>query len=107
MKIGTFVISAWEIMLFLNILTFLLFGFDKLMAKNKKSRVPEVVLLLMSLFYGGIGAMFGMILFNHKTSKIAFRFLVPVFALVNYYMFRDSFYLFRECLEFLLGLIPS
>ena len=105
--VGNFVITAREIMVFLNIATFLLFGFDKLMAKNKKGRVPELVLLLLSLFFGGIGAMFGMLVFNHKTSKIRFRFFVPLCALLNYYLFRDSFYLLRESLEFLLGVIPK
>ncbi len=106
-KIGQIVITAWELMVFLNAATFLLFGFDKLMAKKKKFRIPELVLLLLSLFFGGIGALFGMIIFNHKTSKFLFRFLVPVSAVLNYYMFKDSFYLLRQCLEFMLGAIPK
>ncbi len=105
--IGDFIITTWEIIVFLNVLLFLLFGFDKLLAKKKKSRIPEIILLLLSLFFGGIGAMFGMLVFNHKTSKLLFRFLVPLSAVLNYYFFRDSFYLLRQSLEFLLEIIPQ
>ena len=107
MTFGKFVITAWEIILFFNIAVFLIFGYDKIMAKKKKTRIPEIVLLLLSLFFGGIGAMFGMLVFNHKTSKFLFRFFVPLCALLNYYLFRDSFYLLRQSLEFLLGIIPK
>lgn len=105
--VGNFVVTTWEIIVFFNVLLFLLFGFDKLMAKKKKSRIPEIVLLLLSLFFGGIGAMFGMLVFNHKTSKMHFRLLVPLCAVLNYYFFRDSFFVLRQCLEFLLGIIPK
>ena len=105
--IGNTVITAHEIVMFLNILLFLLFGLDKLMSKKKKLRIPELLLLIMSLFFGGIGALFGMVVFNHKTSKLLFRILVPVSAIVNFYLFRDSFYLFRQFLVFCLGIIPQ
>ena len=37
--------------------------------------------------FGGIGAMFGMVVFNHKTSKIKFRILIPIIAILNYLLF--------------------
>ncbi len=56
----------------LNILTFLLFGYDKLQAKQGGWRIPERVLLGLSLFGGGIGALAGMQVFRHKTRKNIF-----------------------------------
>jgi uncharacterized membrane protein YsdA (DUF1294 family) len=66
-----------------NIFVALIYGVDKLLAIRKKRRVSEKKLLFLAFLLGGFGAMFGMIIFNHKTSKRRFRFLVPVFAIVN------------------------
>jgi len=46
-------------------------------------RISESALVLLAFLLGGAGAMFGMILFNHKTSKPKFRFLVPLAIIVN------------------------
>ena len=66
------------ILLIWNIVVMTVFGFDKLMAKTKGRRIRETTLLLCAFFFGGLGAMFGMVLFNHKTSKTKFRLLVPL-----------------------------
>ncbi len=102
-----FDLNANTMVLMLNVFVFLLFGVDKLWAKKKKMRIPEAVLLTLSLFFGGVGAMFGMLVFNHKTSKIKFRVLVPVFAVINYYMFRNGFGLLRYVLSIILQFIPE
>ncbi|MBE7019027.1 MAG: DUF1294 domain-containing protein [Ruminococcaceae bacterium] len=70
-----------------NLLIFFLYGWDKLAAKNHWWRVPEKVLLFTALLMGSFGAMFGMVLWNHKTSKLKFRFCVPVFTLLNMIFF--------------------
>ena len=50
-----------------NLLSFLLFGLDKLLAVRRKRRIPEATLLTLSVLCGSIGAMLGMIVFHHKT----------------------------------------
>ena len=76
-----------------NIVVILIYGIDKLLAKNKKRRMSERFLLFIAFLLGGCGAMFGMILFNHKTSKMKFRLLVPLYIALNiilikaYYMY--------------------
>ena len=76
-----------------NIVVALIYGIDKLLAKNKKRRISEKFLLFVTFLMGGAGAMFGMILFNHKTSKMKFRILVPCAVVLNiilikaYYMY--------------------
>ncbi|MBO5066573.1 MAG: DUF1294 domain-containing protein [Clostridia bacterium] len=71
------------IFLFWNIFVMLVFGMDKLLARMKKWRISEQVLLLLAFLFGGIGALFGMVLFNHKTRKTKFRFGVPVIVVFN------------------------
>jgi len=61
----------------------LIYGIDKICAKRGLKRISELTLVTFSFLLGGFGAMFGMILFNHKTSKIKFRFLVPIAAILN------------------------
>ena len=59
--------------LIMNILTFALFGIDKLKAKKDRWRISEKTLLLMGLFFGSAGQLAGMKFFHHKTQKWYFR----------------------------------
>lgn len=60
-----------------NFASFLLFGIDKLLAKTGKRRVSEKALLSSAALAATPGALLGMVLFNHKTSKPKFRYGVP------------------------------
>ena len=71
------------ILLTWNIIVMLTYGIDKIKAKKGRRRISEASLLLIAFLFGGIGAMFGMILFNHKTSKIKFRILVPLAVVLS------------------------
>lgn len=64
----------------INLITFLIFGYDKWLAKNNKHRISEKNLLLITFFGGSIGGIFGMLLFSHKVSKWSFlwKFIVLV-----------------------------
>ena len=53
----------------LSLLTFLLFGFDKNAARTNQWRVPEKVLLGLSILGGAAGGLLGMLTFRHKTRK--------------------------------------
>ena len=64
-------------------LAFLLFGWDKLMAKAGRSRIPEAALLAAALLGGGAGALLGMLLFRHKIRKAPFPVLIPLFFLLQ------------------------
>lgn len=66
-----------------NVITALAYGADKLRAVKGSRRIQESVLLGLAVIFGGVGAMFGMVVFNHKTSKPLFRFVVPVAVVVN------------------------
>lgn len=68
----------------INIITFLLFGYDKAVSKtgNVKLRVSERNLLLFS-FIGPFGAFCGMFFFRHKTRHTKFRVLIPLFLVIQ------------------------
>ena len=67
----------------INIITFFVYGLDKLKAVNHWWRVPECVLLGLAVAGGAVGAYLGMLVFRHKTLKPLFRFGVPVVMLVH------------------------
>ena len=58
--------------LYLNIITIVLYGWDKEMAKNKGERIPERILFLVGLLGGAAGGFIGMFAFHHKTKKTLF-----------------------------------
>ena len=72
------------ILLIWNIVVMLIYGIDKLCAKIGRWRISEASLLISASLFGGLGAMLGMIIFNHKTRKRKFCFLVPVIFVVEF-----------------------
>ena len=75
--------NIYIIFLCYNLLVFFVYGLDKLFAIKKHRRISEKTLLLFSFFMGGVGAIFGMTVFCHKTRKMKFRLLVPLFVILN------------------------
>lgn len=59
-------------------LAFVLFGWDKAMAKLRRRRVSEGALLGCALMGGSAGAALGMAMFHHKTRKPPFPWFVPL-----------------------------
>jgi uncharacterized membrane protein YsdA (DUF1294 family) len=55
-----------------TVISFILVGYDKYLARNKKRRIAENSLLLLALIGGSTGTGFGMWVFKHKTSKRSF-----------------------------------
>jgi uncharacterized membrane protein YsdA (DUF1294 family) len=69
----------------LNTASFAIYGLDKFKASREKWRISELSLLTAS-FFGPIGAWIGMQYFRHKTQKIKFKFLVPVFLGIHIFL---------------------
>ncbi|MBR1865895.1 MAG: DUF1294 domain-containing protein [Lachnospiraceae bacterium] len=70
-------------LVFINVVTLLLYGLDKWKAKHGRFRIPEKVLLLFAVIGGAIGAFFGMYFFRHKIRKNKFRLTVPILFLIE------------------------
>ena len=64
--------NALGLFALVNLITFLLFGLDKLRAGAGTWRVSEGALLTWAFFGGSIGAYAGRALFRHKTRKQSF-----------------------------------
>lgn len=70
-------------LLMINIFTMYTFFLDKSKAKNKKWRIKESTLFLLSIFGGSLGAMLGMKLFKHKTKHWYFKYGIPFILTVQ------------------------
>ncbi|MFD2908575.1 DUF1294 domain-containing protein [Flavobacterium ardleyense] len=64
------------LILLLNLITFIIFGYDKQLAKNRTNRISERSLFLLMVFGGIIGGILGMLVFRHKTNKNSFKLVV-------------------------------
>jgi len=55
------------------LITFFFYGYDKFQARNNRERIPELVLHILTLIGGTVGAFLDQILFRHKTRKWKFQ----------------------------------
>ena len=68
---------------FVNIVSFLIFGFDKMQAVKNRYRIPEKTLLIWSAIGGATGSFIGMHVFRHKTRKSKFFITVPILMIIQ------------------------
>lgn len=66
-----------------NFIVFIMYGVDKYKATHRKYRISEFALIAPSFIFASLGAMLGMIVFNHKTSKTKFRIFIPLAFIFN------------------------
>lgn len=64
-----------------GVVAFVYFGLDKSLSKIGRTRVPELVLHLLSVMGGFIGALLGMLVFRHKSNFKAHPLFLPVMLL--------------------------
>lgn len=67
----------------INLVTFLMYGYDKRKAKYGGWRVSEAMLHMFALIGGTIGAVAGQKYFRHKTKKQSFKVLFWVFFVIQ------------------------
>lgn len=61
----------------INLITFIIYGIDKLKAKKGKRRTPEACLLGLAVIGGSIGAYLGIKVWHHKTLHKKFKYGIP------------------------------
>ena len=66
----------------INIIGFILIGYDKKMAVVNRYRISEKKLLLIVFFGGIIGSGWAMLFFRHKTSKASY--LLKFFGIIMF-----------------------
>jgi uncharacterized membrane protein YsdA (DUF1294 family) len=67
----------------INVITFVVYGIDKLKAKKGKWRIPEATLLLLAIVGGSMGAWCGMKVWHHKTLHKKFKYGIPLILIVQ------------------------
>lgn len=70
-------------LIFVNVITFFIYGIDKYKAKHKKWRIYETALLLWAIAGGSIGAIAGIKIWHHKTMHKKFKYGVPAILLLQ------------------------
>lgn len=77
----------------INIISFMVYGIDKLKAKQGKWRIPEATLLLLAIIGGSIGAWCGVKVWHHKTLHKKFRYGIPLIIAIQIamvlYLYQD------------------
>ena len=64
-------------LMIVNVLSFVVYGIDKLKAKRGKWRISETSLLLLALMGGSVGAWAGIRVWYHKTLHKKFKYGIP------------------------------
>jgi len=70
-------------LLAINVVTFIVYGIDKLKAKKGWWRIPEATLLTLAVIGGSIGAWCGMMVWRHKTKHLKFKIGVPAILAIQ------------------------
>lgn len=70
-------------LLAVNALGFLIMLYDKNLAKKKRWRVPEKVLMGIAAIGGSVGSLLGMYTARHKTKHIKFTLGIPAILVVQ------------------------
>ncbi len=77
MKILVFYLIA------VNIAAILIMGIDKHRSRRNKWRISEKSIFITGVAGGGLGVIFGMVLFRHKTRHLKFTLGVPLIVILN------------------------
>ena len=67
----------------INVVTFLVYGIDKVKAKRGYWLISEVTLLMLAVIGGSIGALLGMKVWHHKTMHKKFKYGLPLILLAQ------------------------
>ena len=79
----TTIYPLWIYLVSITLITFFFYGYDKHNAIKNKNRVPELVLHLLALVGGSIGALAGQYIFHHKTKKLKFQIVFILIAIAQ------------------------
>ena len=74
---------AWMLVLAVNVVAFVVYGWDKWRSRGDGRRVREKTLLWLTFATGWIGSWVAMSMFRHKTVKVPFRRYAILWTVVN------------------------
>ena len=70
----------------INTISFIVYYIDKKLAVKHRYRIPEKILILLSMIGGAIGSLISMMLFRHKTRHYKFIILNPMLLCIWLYI---------------------
>lgn len=73
--------------LIVNVVAFVVTGYDKHLAVNNKFRIPEKTLFTIAFCGGSAGLLLAMIVFRHKISKTSFILKFALIAVLQLALF--------------------
>ncbi|WP_368072633.1 DUF1294 domain-containing protein [uncultured Clostridium sp.] len=76
----------------INFFSFILMYVDKKRAIQRKWRISENTLILISILGGSIGALIGMYTFRHKTKHLKFKLGIPLILLLQFLLIFFNIY---------------
>ena len=79
------------VFLFLNLVTFCIFGLDKFLALTNRQRIREKTLLTLAIAGGSIGAVFSQKIFRHKIRK--FGYILWIILIIQFVVFEVLWHL--------------
>lgn len=80
------IIFIYTYVISINLVTFLIYGYDKYQARKNGPRISEKTLHIMALIGGSGGAFLGQILFRHKTRKWKFKVIFIIIVVIQIVM---------------------
>ena len=89
----------WIYLAVIIVFAFVMYGIDKRKAKEGAWRVRESVLLLLAAAGGSVGALFGMLVFHHKTKKAPFKVRIAIILVLQVIAVGAWLYLRNPALE--------
>ena len=70
-------------LLIINVITFVVYGLDKLFAIKHKRRIRIITLLGLAFIGGELGGLLAMKIFHHKTNKKCFTIGLPLMLVMH------------------------
>lgn len=68
-----------------NLITFILFGIDKLLARINRKRISEKTLITLAIAGGSVGAIFAQKIFRHKIRT--FPYILWIILVIQFMIF--------------------
>jgi uncharacterized membrane protein YsdA (DUF1294 family) len=69
--------------LLINLLGFLLMGYDKSQARRGRWRISEATFFFIGLIGGALGLFLAMRVYRHKTKHLSFVIGIPLMLIIN------------------------
>jgi uncharacterized membrane protein YsdA (DUF1294 family) len=74
---------GWSWIIGVSLASFFTYGYDKSIAGRGVTRIPEVVLHLLTAVGGTVGSFAAMRIFHHKTQKTSFQLVFWVIVIIQ------------------------